>query len=129
LSGKYSITTTSETNSVLKVEMKLKAPYNMRKKSSIIGMVFGMAYGKDFDKMEAVLSAKKGPMGWDKYGARANMSLDKFTKDPKNAYLKSKRDPDVWKDVKSHFVGDKMMHLEASRQFNVKNDAQDLFLG
>lgn len=85
----------------------------MKKKSSIIGMVFGTAYGPNEDKMEAVLSAKKGPLGWDKYGARANMTLDAFTKDPKNAYLKSKRDPGVWTDVKSNFVGTNQMFLTA----------------
>lgn len=46
-----------------------------------------------------------------------------------NAYLNSKRDPHVWTEVKSIFSSGNTMKLVASRQFDVRNDDQDLFLG
>lgn len=120
--GKYSITSTSKTNSVLKVDITLKAPYNIKTKSTIIGMVFAFAYGPSNNKLEAILSAKKGAFGWDKYGAKSNMTLSNFKNDPMNAYLNARRDPHVWTEVKSTFSSGNTMKLVASRQFDVRND-------
>ena len=36
--------------------------------------------------MEAVLSIRKGAMGWDKYGVKADMGLVKFVSDPLAGY-------------------------------------------
>lgn len=72
--------------------------------------------------MEAVLSIRKGPMGWDKYGVKADMGLVKFVSDPLAGYYSSTRDPNVWYDVKSDFEGKNKMVLTASRKFDVNED-------